>query len=98
MSRSGNSGSSRIESDRPVDGAPAGRCPVCTGCLKCKAASPSGGAGARRSVQDVVDAVTGATWGTRNRIMEGLFKEDLRAGAQGLPVFSSPGSPVKRDE
>ncbi|MEG0418882.1 MAG: hypothetical protein RSB04_07365 [Gordonibacter sp.] len=49
-------------------------------------------------MQDVVDAVTGATWGTRNRIMEGLFKEDLRAGAQGLPVFSSPGSPVKRDE
>ena len=74
-----------------------GGCAVCTGCLKCKAAPSSEGAASARTVQDVVDAVTGATWSTRNRIMEGLFKEDLAAGAAGLPVFSPPGSPVDRN-
>lgn len=48
-----------------------------------------------RSIQEVVDAVTGATWSTRNRIMEDLFREDLNAGASNLPTFAPPGTPVR---
>lgn len=48
-----------------------------------------------RSIQEVVDAVTGATWSTRNRIMEDLFREDLNVGASNLPTFAPPGTPVR---
>lgn len=61
-----------------------------------RAASPEGDVPARgRSVQDVVDAVTGATWNTRNRIMEDLFQADLAAGSADLPAFSPPGTPLE---
>lgn len=45
-------------------------------------------------VQRVVDAVTGATWGERNRIMESLFEERLAAEPDAVPVFSPPGTSI----
>ena len=48
----------------------------------------------QHSVQDVVDAVTGATWNTRNRIMEDLFHDELQAGLSTLPSFKPPGTPL----
>ena len=56
------------------------------------------GGGAFRSgkdVQRVVDAVTGATWNARNRIMENLFQEDLAANAAVLPAFAPPGQDME---
>lgn len=84
-----------LEAEADAPDACLGGCVVCTGCLKCRAGSSEQASTSGRSVQDVVDAVTGATWSTRNRIMEDLFKEDLAAGAEGLPAFSPPGSPVE---
>lgn len=43
-------------------------------------------------LQRVVDAVSGATWGTRNSIMEGLFFEQLEADPAGVPAYRPPGS------
>ncbi len=31
----------------------------------------------KHSIEEVIDAVSGATWNTRNRIMEDLFKERI---------------------
>lgn len=42
-------------------------------------------------VQEVVDAVTGATWGTRNRIMEDVFHKRLDQDASSVPTFAPPG-------
>ena len=42
-------------------------------------------------VQEVVDAVTGATWGTRNRIMEDMFHKRLDQDASSVPAFAPPG-------
>lgn len=42
-------------------------------------------------VQEVVDAVTGATWGTRNRIMEDMFHKRLDQDASSVPTFAPPG-------
>ncbi|MCQ4846417.1 hypothetical protein NE582_04190 [Gordonibacter pamelaeae] len=47
-------------------------------------------------VQRVVDAVTGATWGERNRIMEGLFEERRAADPGAVPAFSPPGTPIEK--
>lgn len=41
-------------------------------------------------VQKTIDAVTGATWGTRNRIMAGLFQRDLRKHGDDMPAFAPP--------
>ena len=51
-----------------------------------------------KDVQRVVDAVTGATWNARNRIMESLFREDLAANAAGLPIFAPPGQDTETVE
>lgn len=91
MSWSDNSNSSDRTSDLRNADKSYGSCPVCTGCMKCKATSSSEGVASKRSIQEVVDAVTGATWSTRNRIMEDLFREDLAAGGAGLPAFRPPG-------
>lgn len=42
-------------------------------------------------VQEVIDAVTGATWGTRNRIMEDMFHKRLDQDASSVPTFAPPG-------
>lgn len=42
-------------------------------------------------VQEVIDAVTGATWGTRNRIMEDVFHKRLDQDASSVPTFAPPG-------
>ena len=47
-------------------------------------------------VQKTIDAVTGATWGTRNRIMAGLFQRDLRKHGDDMPAFAPPGEDVRR--
>ena len=47
-------------------------------------------------VQETVDAVSGATWGTRNRIMAGLFQRDLRMRADDMPAFAPPGEDIPR--
>lgn len=52
----------------------------------------------RRSVQEVIDAVTGATWQTRNRIMADMFQEDLKAGETGMPPYCPPGTSLKHTE
>ena len=45
-------------------------------------------------VQKTVDAVSGATWGTRNRIMAGLFQRDLHTRADDMPAFAPPGEDI----
>ena len=47
-------------------------------------------------VQKTIDAVSGATWGTRNRIMAGLFQRDLRMRADDMPAFAPPGEDIPR--
>ena len=47
-------------------------------------------------VQKTVDAVSGATWGTRNRIMAGLFQRDLRTRGDDMPAFAPPGEDIPR--
>lgn len=42
-------------------------------------------------IQSVVDAVSGATWNTRNQIMEGLFFEDLETDPSSVPSCRPPG-------
>lgn len=42
-------------------------------------------------VQEVIDAVTGATWGTRNQIMEDMFHRKLDRDASSVPTFAPPG-------
>lgn len=42
-------------------------------------------------VQEVIDAVTGATWGTRNHIMEDMFHKRLDQDASSVPTFAPPG-------
>ncbi|MCI2242024.1 hypothetical protein [Adlercreutzia faecimuris] len=47
------------------------------------------------SAEDVaatVDAVTGATWKTRNAIMRDLFQSDLAARGDEMPAFRPAGS------
>lgn len=46
----------------------------------------------RDLVQETVDAVTGATWTTRNMIMEDLFHQDLEEHAAEMPTYRPPGS------
>lgn len=52
----------------------------------------SAGASAADRVAETVDAVTGATWTTRNAIMARLFQEDLAACGDEMPAFRPPGS------
>ena len=47
-------------------------------------------------VQKTIDAVTGATWGTRNHIMAGLFQRDLRKHGDDMPAFAPPGEDVSK--
>ncbi len=47
-------------------------------------------------VRKTIDAVTGATWGTRNRIMAGLFQRDLRTRGNDMPAFAPPGEDIPR--
>lgn len=93
---SGNSGISPAGSDWLEGCSSCGESSVCDGCPTCGVAVTSRDFTSKQSIQKVVDAVTGATWGTRNRIMENLFQEDLQAGVAGLPPFSPPGSTMRR--
>lgn len=95
-SLSGDSGIFPAGSDWLEGCSSCGESSVCDGCPTCGVAVTSGDITSKRSIQKVVDAVTGATWGTRNRIMENLFQEDLQAGVAGLPSFSPPGSAIRR--
>ena len=45
-------------------------------------------------IDEVIDAVTGATWGERNRIMEDRFAERLSENPDAVPAFSPPGTPT----
>ena len=45
-------------------------------------------------VQKTIDAVSGATWDTRNRIMVGLFQRDLRTRADDMPTFPPQGKNI----
>ena len=47
---------------------------------------------AHDDIQSVVDAVSGATWNTRNKIMEGLFFEQLAEAPDDVPSYRPPGS------
>lgn len=47
-------------------------------------------------VKKTIDAVTGATWGTRNRIMAGLFQRDMRKHPGDMPAFAPPGEDIVR--
>lgn len=51
----------------------------------------------KHSIQEVIDAVSGATWNTRNRIMEDLFKEELAASDGDMPTFAPPGSSLENE-
>lgn len=46
-----------------------------------------------QDIQRVLDAVTGATWNTRNRIMEDLFEERRAANPDAVPIYRPPGTP-----
>lgn len=48
--------------------------------------------GFRDVVQETVDAVSGATWGTRNTIMEGLFRQDMADHGEAMPSYRPPGT------
>ncbi len=48
-------------------------------------------------VQDLIDAVAGATWGTRNRIMEERFLSSLEKGSRGVPAYKPPGEMLGGD-
>ena len=68
-----------------------------------KATSPHGAPpeGAERpgdadEVRKTIDAVSGATWGARNRIMAGLFQRDLRTRGDDMPAFAPPGEDIPR--
>ena len=58
------------------------------------AAEERGRAGASPAdrVAETVDAVTGATWTTRNTIMAQLFQADLAAHGDEMPAFRPPGA------
>ncbi len=43
-------------------------------------------------IAELVDAVTGATWNTRNAIMAERFRTQLASGAEGLPAFRPAGT------
>ncbi|WP_139653564.1 hypothetical protein [Raoultibacter phocaeensis] len=45
-------------------------------------------------VQDLIDAVAGATWSTRNRIMEERFHAALEKGSAKVPAFKPPGEAI----
>lgn len=69
------------------------------GCDPCAGAScprfgtePKVSAGKHDIVQETIDAVTGATWTTRNMIMEELFHQDLEAHAADMPAYRPPGT------
>ena len=47
-------------------------------------------------VKKMVDALTGATWGKRNRIMAGMFQRDLRTRAGSMPTFAPPGTDIEQ--
>ena len=47
-------------------------------------------------IDEVIDAVTGATWGERNRIMENRFAERLSENTDAVPAFSPPGTPLSQ--
>ena len=51
----------------------------------------------KHSIQEVIDAVSGATWNTRNRIMEDLFEERLAASDGDMPTFAPPGSSLENE-
>lgn len=42
-------------------------------------------------VTEVIDAITGATWNTRNSIMECLFFDSLEEHADEIPDYRPPG-------
>lgn len=42
-------------------------------------------------VAEVVDAITGATWNTRNTIMEDIFMADLAEHADAMPAYKPAG-------
>ncbi|MEG0375263.1 MAG: hypothetical protein RR547_04265 [Raoultibacter sp.] len=42
-------------------------------------------------IAELVDAVAGATWNTRNQIMEQRFKDTLERGDAHVPTFKPPG-------
>ena len=42
-------------------------------------------------VAEVVDAITGATWKTRNSIMEDLFLSSLDDHSDKIPAYKPPG-------
>lgn len=46
----------------------------------------------RDIVQETVDAVSGATWGTRNMIMEDLFFQDMADHGDAMPAYRPPGA------
>ena len=59
--------------------------------LSQKLASPS-----PDEIDEVIDAVTGATWGERNRIMETRFAARLNDNPAAVPAFSPPGTLLPR--
>lgn len=54
-------------------------------------AAPRGSDASRDAIQETVDAVSGATWGARNVIMEGLFRQDLADHGDAMPAYRPPG-------
>lgn len=46
----------------------------------------------RDIIQETVDAVSGATWGTRNMIMEDLFLQDMEEHGDTMPSYRPPGA------
>lgn len=53
--------------------------------------SANGSSVSKDAVQDLIDAVAGATWNTRNRIMEERFLAALDKGEAKVPAFKPPG-------
>lgn len=44
-----------------------------------------------KDIQELVDAISGATWETRNQIMQDRFQQNLHVEKDALPAFKPPG-------
>ena len=97
----GSAGSAAVEApaapsfERGPQGAPGPRgdeADAEMGLERSKESLVNGSNASEDEVQDLIDAVAGATWNTRNRIMEERFLAALDKGESRVPAFKPPGS------
>ena len=48
--------------------------------------------------EKLIDAISGATWGERNRLMQKCFKQKLRSNDGSVPQFCPPGTKMEKSD